>query len=121
MTSQKQIEANERNAQKSTGPKTEQGKSITRLNAVRDNVTGQITTLSDEDRPIFEKLKAEHVAALAPKDVSELKLAHSIAWDTWRLDRLRASEMNLLARGTAENEAAFDDDIEALDPVLRQA
>ena len=118
MTSQKQIDANRANAQKSTGPKTEHGKSITRLNAVRDNITGQITTLSEEDRPIFEKLKAEYVAERAPKNLDELKLAHAIAWDTWRLDRLRASEMNLLAAG-AEN--AAQDDPDNPDPILRQA
>src|ERR1035437_8609052 len=99
MTSQKQIDANRANARKSTGARTEAGKAITRLNAVRDNITGQITTLSPEDRPIFENLKAEHVADLEPKTVSELKLAHAIAWDTWRLDRLRATELNIYALG----------------------
>ena len=102
MTSQKQIEANRANAQKSTGANTPEGKAKTRLNAIRDNITGQITTLNDADRAIFETLKAEHVASLAPETVSELKLAHAIAWDTWRLDRLRAAEMNIFAQA-AEN------------------
>jgi hypothetical protein len=102
MTSQKQIEANRNNAKKSTGPNTPEGKSKSRLNAIRDNITGQITTLTDADRAVFEKLKAEHVASLAPQTVSELKLAHAIAWDTWRLDRLRAAEMNIFALA-AEN------------------
>ncbi len=102
MTSQKQLDANRANAKKSTGPRTDDGKAITRLNAVRDNITGQIVTLSEEDRPVFEKLRAEHVADLKPQGVSELKLADAIAWDTWRLDRLRATEMNIYAQG-AEN------------------
>jgi primosomal protein N' len=102
MTSQKQIEANRDNAKKSTGPNTTEGKSKSRLNAIRDNITGQITTLTDADRAVFEKLKAEHVASLAPQTISELKLAHAIAWDTWRLDRLRAAEMNIFALA-AEN------------------
>jgi hypothetical protein len=108
MTSQKQILANQRNAQKSTGPNTSNGKSKSRLNAVRDNVTGQITTLNDADRAIFETLKAEHVASLAPETVSELKLAHAIAWDTWRLDRLRAAEMNIFALAAENLEADPD-------------
>jgi hypothetical protein len=112
MTSQKQVEANRANAQKSTGPNTPEGKSKSRLNAVRDNITGQITTLSDADRAIFETLKAEHVASLAPETVSELKLAHAIAWDTWRLDRLRAAEMNIFALA-AENLNADPDAEEA--------
>jgi hypothetical protein len=117
MTSQKQIDANRANSKKSTGPTTDAGKAITRLNAVRDNLTGQITTLSDRDRPIFEKLKTEHVTALAPNTLDEHKLAHAIAWDTWRLDRLRASEMNIfaLAADSAENDG------EPTDPDLQTA
>jgi len=107
MSSQKQIEANRANAKKSTGPTSAAGRAKSRLSAIRDNITGQITTLSEEDRPVFEKLKAEHIADLAPKTVSELKLAHAIAWDTWRLDRLRATEMNIyaLAAEQAEEDA----------------
>jgi hypothetical protein len=109
MTSDKQIAANRKNAQQSTGPRTDEGKAKTRLNAIRDNSTGQITTLSDRDRAVFEKLKAEHVADLAPQTVSETKLADAIAWDTWRLDRLRANEMNLYALAAEPDE----DDAEA--------
>src|SRR5271154_6233992 len=100
MTSQKQIDANRLNAQRSTGPKSPEAKAKTRLNAMRDGITGQVITLSDEDRPIFESLKAKLIADLAPKTVMELKLANSIAWDTWRLDHLRAVEMNMYALGT---------------------
>ena len=95
MTSPKQITANIENAKKSTGPRTVAGKAITRLNAVRDNITGQITTLSSEERDIFEKLRAEQIAALAPKTPDERQLADGIAWDTWRLNRLRAVESNI--------------------------
>jgi hypothetical protein len=100
MATPKQIAANRKNAEKSTGPKTEKGKSVTRLNAKRDGFTGQVTTLSDEDRPVFEKFKSQFIADLAPKTTLELSLANSIAWDTWRLNRLRAVEMNMYALGT---------------------
>ena len=96
-TSQKQIAANRANAQKSTGPRTAAGKAKSRLNGVRDGLTGQVTTLSGEERPVFEKILAEHLAALAPMTFDERKLAHAIAWDTWRLDRLRATEMNIFS------------------------
>ena len=118
MSSQKQIDANRANSQKSTGPTTDAGKAKTRLNAIRDNITGQITTLSHHDRLIFEKVKSEHIADLAPKTVSEEKLAHAIAWDTWRLDRLRAAEMNIFAQAA---DAAVDDDDATTDPDLQTA
>jgi hypothetical protein len=105
MASQKQIDANRLNAQKSTGPRTASGKARSRLNALRDALTGQITTLSDKDRPLFERLKAELVAGFNPKNPMERKLAEAIAWDTWRLDHLRAIEMNIYALGILEESA----------------
>jgi hypothetical protein len=110
MAKEKQIAANKRNAEKSTGPKTEKGKSITRLNAKRDGLTGQVITLSEEDLPIFEKQKAEMIADFAPKTTMELSLANSIAWDTWRLNHLRAIEMNMYAIGTHDPALAIDSD-----------
>ena len=88
MPTQKQINANRRNAQKSTGPRTENGKSISRLNARRDGFTGQIVILDAEYRPHFEKFKSNLIADLQPKTTLALSLAHSIAWDTWRERRL---------------------------------
>jgi hypothetical protein len=121
MASEKQIAANRINAQASPGPTSEAGKAKTRLNAKRDGITGQILTLSDEDRPIFEHLKAELIADLAPKTVMELKLANSIAWDTWRLDRLRAVEMNMYALGTQDADTAVDSDDPQIDTALSAA
>ena len=121
MTSEKQIAANLINAQGSTGPTTDEGKSKTRLNAKRDGITGQIITLSDEDRPIFEKLKAELIADLAPKTVMELKLANGIAWDTWRLDHLRAVESNMFALGTQDEQSTTDSDNPEIDTALSGA
>ncbi len=98
--SQKQIEANRLNAQLSTGPTSEDGRNKTRLNAMRDGFTGQVTSLSDEDRPVFEQFRKDLVKDLAAKTTIELSLAHAIAWDTWRLNRLRAVEENMYALGT---------------------
>ena len=102
MATEKQIEANRINAQLSTGPASPESKAKVRMNAMRDGITGQIITLSEDERPIFEQLKAELIEDLAPKTTMELHLASSIAWDTWRLDHLRAVEMNLYAIGTQD-------------------
>jgi hypothetical protein len=119
MPTKKQIDANRRNAQKSTGPRTDHGKSITRLNARREGFTGQIIILDAEDRPHFEKFKSDLIADLQPKTTLELSLAHGVAWDTWRLNHLRAVETNLYALG-AENPAAVAR-YEADDPRLQPA
>jgi len=95
MASEKQIAANRLNAQKSTGPITEEGKKKSRLNAKRDGLTGQVITLSEHDLPIFEKFKASFIADLQPKTLMETSLADSLAWDTWR-------ELNRFAVNTCE-------------------
>ena len=52
--SRRAIEANRRNAQRSTGPKTEEGKAASRLNAGRHKVTAQVSILPDEERAAAE-------------------------------------------------------------------
>ena len=84
---------------------------------MRDGFTGQITTLSEEDRPIFEKFKPDFIRDLAPKTVMELSLASSIAWDSWRLNHLRAVEMNIYALGASNNSV----EVEADDPQIHTA
>lgn len=111
MASQKQIDANRKNAKGSTGPRTPSGKATSRRNAVRDGLTGQITTLSPEDRPLFEQLRNEMLADFKPQSALERKLADSIAWDTWRLDHLRSVEMNVYSLGREECDSeAFEED-----------
>ena len=104
MSTDSQIEANRLNAQHSSGPVTATGKARSRLNAVRDNITGQVTSLNDEDRAIFNQVLNDHIAGLKPEGAEELRLANSIAWDQWRLDRIRAIEMNLFASGDDDTE-----------------
>ncbi len=114
MATPKQIAANRENAKKSTGPRTPEGKAKTRLNAKRDGLTGQVITLAEEDLPYFENFKDRFIADLRPENMVEVQLAHAIAWDTWRLNHLRATEMNLFAlgAGSGEADAAFNIDCE---------
>ena len=53
MTSKKQIEANRRNAKKSTGPKTEEGKAKSSMNALKHGLTSQRVWLNEEEKKDF--------------------------------------------------------------------
>jgi len=106
MASQKQIAANQRNAQLSTGPRSADSKAKVRCNALRDGLTGQVVTLSDEERPFFDQLLTEMLADFNPQSTLERKLTHAVAWDTWRLDHLRAVESNVYALGRQEQQEA---------------
>src|ERR1700742_4509712 len=108
MISEKQLAANRRNAQRSTGPRTEEGKKASALNARRHNLTGQVTAMTDADRIMHDAFCASIVENLAPEGAMETQLAQRIATDSWRLNRLSAVEDNLFALG----HSAHSDDIE---------
>ncbi len=56
MASDKQNAANGRNAQRSTGPQTDEGKNKSKFNAVKHGLTAKlIDVLPDEDKAEFDK------------------------------------------------------------------
>jgi hypothetical protein len=95
MTSFRQIEANRRNAQLSTGPATEEGKRRSRQNAVRHGLTAEtvIDALEDaEDYTAFEMaISADYDAQSAVERELVLRLASLL----WRLRRATAIESGL--------------------------
>jgi hypothetical protein len=99
MISEKQLEANRRNAQRSTGPRTEAGKERSKLNACRHHLTGQVNTMTEPDRIAFNKFLDGIMKDLAPEGAMEIQLAQRIAHDHWRLNRAAAVEDNLYAMG----------------------
>jgi len=95
MSSFRQIEANRRNAQLSTGPLTEEGKKRSRQNAVRHGLTAEtvIDALEGaEDYAAFEMaVTADHDAQSAVERELVLRLASIL----WRLRRATAIETGL--------------------------
>ncbi len=99
MATEKQLEANRRNAQKSTGPRTIEGKSNSSRNNLRHGLTGQISLLPTEDREAHDTFCNELIDSFNPETPMENQLAQSIAEDSWRLNRARAIEDNMFALG----------------------
>jgi hypothetical protein len=92
MTSQKQIDANRRNALKSTGPKTDEGKAQSRMNALRHGLTAAQAVLPHEDEDDYEKLREGMLESYAPADAAELAVVEELANAYWRLLRLHRVE-----------------------------
>src|ERR1700687_3085758 len=88
MATEKQIEANRLNAQKSTGPKTPEGRAAVRLNGVRHGLTAETIVLKGESEADFtnllDSLEAEH----DPASPTEEALVVQLAMATWRFRRL---------------------------------
>jgi len=103
-----QIEANRRNAQQSTGPRTEIGKKTSSLNALRHGLTSRIVVLPIEDLAAYKTFSAEFLVDLAPETFTERQFAQTIIDTQWRLNRVRALEDGMLALGHYGPESQID-------------
>ena len=74
MATAAQIEANRRNAQKSTGPKTERGKAHAKLNAIKHGLTARtiMPVLPQEDPKELEDRTQQAITAMKPAIPSSL-------------------------------------------------
>jgi len=86
MATQKQIKANRKNAQKSTGPKTDEGKAAVSQNAVKHGLFAQ-SVIYGENQAEYEAFHDNFLADHAPVVAMELFLAERAANLAWRLKR----------------------------------
>ena len=88
---------------RSTGPKTPEGKARCRLNAYRHGLTGQLCVFTPQEQPFYDKHCKIILYALDPVGDFERDIAHSVADDRWRLKRARATEAGTFALGMQEH------------------
>jgi hypothetical protein len=95
MTSYRQIEANRRNALRSTGPRTEDGKLQSRRNAVRHGLTAETVIGSLEDAEDYSVFEAAIIADYDAQSAVERELVLRLASILWRLRRATMMETGL--------------------------
>src|SRR6202140_340344 len=95
MTTFRQIEANRRNARKSTGPVTEEGKKHSRCNAVRHGLTAETVIGALEDAEDYKSFEAAIVADYDAQSAVERELVLRLASLLWRLRRATTIETGL--------------------------
>ncbi|MBN9122904.1 MAG: hypothetical protein J0I06_27825, partial [Planctomycetes bacterium] len=105
MTTLAKIEANRRNAELSTGPRTVAGKAVVSRNATTHGIYASVPVVPGECPDAWDAHRAGVVASLAPVGLLEVNLAERAALLLWRLRRL--------ARYEAETVAAAMDEVEA--------
>ena len=109
MASQKQIDANRANAQRSTGPKTPEGKAASSLNALKHGLTAEQAVIPGEDPDAFDESVRSFFDHLQPVGPLETQLVEQIAMASWRLSRLRALETGLFTLRLIDEEKWIDE------------
>jgi hypothetical protein len=88
-------EINRANAQKSTGPKTTEGKRQSCMNAFKHGLTGQKLILQPDELEAYNRLTNSLLAETNPKTALEHQIAQKIIDSHFRLNRLAGIENNI--------------------------
>ncbi len=109
MATEKQIAANNKNAQKSTGPRTKKGKAIASQNSLKHGLLAKKIVIHTESKAEFELHRDEALADLKPVGPIESIFAQRIITLSWRLKRsenVQAATINTMDADNAPNPIA---------------
>src|SRR5438105_14997355 len=104
MATLEQIEANRRNALRSTGPKTQEGKAAVRLNSLRHGVYAKTLLLPGESREDFNQLCEDLERDWQPQTRTEQEHVEEMATCIWKKIRLQVAENSILRQDGAAKE-----------------
>jgi hypothetical protein len=93
MATPAQITANQANAQKSTGPRSVEGKSASRFNALKHGIDAQSIVIPGEDPADYDALAEAYHREYRPESPSEafhIETMLRAAWQKLRLERVEA-------------------------------
>lgn len=110
MATKKQHTANQKNARKSTGPRTRQGKVVSSRNALQYGLHSQMLVLPDEDPQQFQALSSNLQEYFQPVGIAEKELVNRIAILFWRLQRTCRIEASILTKNYFRETAQRADD-----------
>src|SRR5438552_18786400 len=95
MATLKQFEANRRNAQKSTGPQTPEGKAAVSMNALCQGLRARTVVLPGENREEFTQLCDDLEVEWLPQSRTEQFYVEQMAVSQWKLIRMEVVEVNI--------------------------
>ena len=124
MATQAQLEANRQNAQKSTGPKTAEGKVKASQNALTHGLTASFRSLLPNECPVaYDTFLDEMNQSLHPGSPLENVLVRRITDTLWRLQRVPDAEAQLFAaladKARSKVQKENDEEQEAYEKELR--
>ena len=109
MATLKQFEANRRNSQKSTGPKTPEGKSAVSMNALRHGLRARSVVPPGEDPTEFHQLCDDLQAEWTPQSRTEQFYVEQMAVSQWKLTRMEVVEVNIFKDTDAKSQLSMLD------------
>lgn len=95
MITDKQLQANRVNAQKSTGPRTEAGKSIASKNSITHGLRSANPVIEGEDPAEYNDFRNDMITQFAPTGPMETFLVDRIVHAAWRLRRIGRIEVEV--------------------------
>src|SRR5215468_6853607 len=102
MATAAQITANRANAQKSTGPRTVEGKSASSLNALKHGADSASLLLPGEDPALYQRIAAEYNRDIRPAGALEQFQVDTLIRTDWQRRRLQRIEADLYRQLLAE-------------------
>ena len=87
-----QLEANRNNAKRSTGPRSQEGKTKSSRNAMKFGIFSDQVLLPGEDQSVYESFRDGMYRRLGPRDELERMLADRVVLAAWKLRRVQAAE-----------------------------
>ena len=107
--SEAQISANRRNAALSTGPKTQEGKDRSRLNALKHGLTAESVPMSTEDAALVDDRFRDIQEELQPTGTASRLHLRRYAFLSVRLENCEKLHLAVYARRVRHAEDEFDD------------
>src|SRR5579862_5081539 len=95
MSTLKQIQANRLNAQKSTGPRSAEGKTASSMNALKSGIDAQSQIIRGEKIGDLEALTAEYFDRFQPSTPEQRQYVDTLIRDDWQLRRLAKTDAQI--------------------------
>jgi hypothetical protein len=114
MATAAQILANRANAQKSTGPRTVEGRTASSLNALKHGADAASVILPGEDPAEYDRIVAEYHRDLQPQCALEELQVNIIIHSDWQRRRLQRIEANLYRQLLSEGDTPTEIDVKVL-------
>jgi hypothetical protein len=110
MSTARQRISNQLNSKLSTGPRSDQGKLMSRRNALKHGLSGAGIVLPDEEQAAIKERVEHWNSSLRPFEVIDLWLVEDVATEAVRVERCRAMEAETRAEDARRADESWDDD-----------